>query len=79
LSLVGIVGFILAFSVNSIWVNGVVIGVLLATALWTSLSSSSGSDVLTTQLNELEELMQFKRNQIEPVKAEYGSIRQVAI
>ncbi|ADR34637.1 methyl-accepting chemotaxis sensory transducer [Sulfuricurvum kujiense DSM 16994] len=76
LSLVGIIGFILAFSVNSIWVNGVVIGVLLATALWTSLSSSSGSDVLTTQLNELEELMQFKRNQIEPVKAEYGSIEE---
>jgi methyl-accepting chemotaxis protein len=76
LSLVGIVGFILAFSMNSIWVNGLVIGVLLATALWTSLSSSSGSDVLTKQLNELEELMQFKRNQIEPVKADYGSIEE---
>jgi methyl-accepting chemotaxis protein len=76
LSLVGIVGFILAFSMNSIWVNGLVIGVLLATALWTSLSSSSGSDVLTKQLNELEELMQFKCNQIEPVKADYGSIEE---
>lgn len=76
LSLVGIVGLILAFSVNSMWVNGLVIGVLLATALWTSLYSSSGSDVLTTQLNELEELMQFKRNQVESISVESNSVEE---
>jgi len=76
LSLLGIVGLGLAVAVNSLWVSAGVIIVLMGTAIGLSVTSSSGSDVMIKQLNELEELMQFKRNQIESHSAEYGSVEE---
>lgn len=76
LALSGIIGLVLALTVNSMWVNASVIAILLGVALWTSLSSSSGTEILEQQLGELEELLQFKRNQMEPHPAEYGSMEE---
>ena len=73
LSLLGIVGLGLAVIINSVWVSGGVIVALLGIAIFFSTSPSSNNDRIYHQLNELEELMQFKRNQIELYTADYGS------
>jgi methyl-accepting chemotaxis protein len=72
----GILGLALVVGINSVWMSAAVILLLMGTALWTSVSSSSGSEIVEQQLGELEELMRFKRNQMEPHSAESGSIEE---
>lgn len=74
LLILGILGLGLAVSFNSLWMSAGVIVVVIGTAIGVSVSSSSSNEVLSQQLFEFEELMQFKRNQIESMNAEVGSI-----
>ena len=76
LSTVGILGLGLAVFVPSLWMSAGAIVVLMGTAIGLSAATSSASEPLIKHLSELEELMQFKRNQIEPLPAEYGSIEE---
>ncbi|MDD2369062.1 MAG: methyl-accepting chemotaxis protein [Sulfuricurvum sp.] len=76
LSILGIAGLGLTMAIASPWMSAGIIVVLMGAAIGLSVISSSNSAVLEQQLSELEELMQFKRNQIEPVKAEFGSIEE---
>ena len=76
LLLVGVLGLVLAIVMNSVFMTTGVIIVLIGTAIWLSVASSSGSEIIVNQLNELEELMQFKRNQMEPHPAVLGSLEE---
>jgi len=76
LSILGIAGLGLTMAIASPWMSAGIIVVLMGAAIGLSVISSSNSAVLEQQLSELEELMQFKRNQIKPVKAEFGSIEE---
>ena len=76
LLLVGVLGLILAIVMNSVLMTTGVIIVLIGTAIWLSVASSSGSEIIVNQLNELEELIQFKRNQMEAHPADFGSIEE---
>jgi methyl-accepting chemotaxis protein len=75
LSLLGIVGLVLAVSVNSIWITSGVIIVLMGTAIVLNLTSS-GSDIFSKQLEDFEELLKFKRNQMDMIPAEINSIEE---
>jgi len=74
LSVLGILGLGLAVVVNSLWMSAGVIVVVIAAAIGVSVSSSSSNETLSRQLDEFEELMQFKRNQMEVINAEVGTI-----
>jgi methyl-accepting chemotaxis protein len=76
LSLLGIAGLGLTLTIVSPWMSAGVVIVLMGAAIGLSITPSAGSEILEQQLGELEELMQFKRNQIEPIKAESGSIEE---
>jgi methyl-accepting chemotaxis protein len=76
LSILGIVGLGLTITIGSLWISGGVIVVLAGTAIGLSVASSSASEILEQQLSELEELMQFKRNQMEAHPAELGSLEE---
>ena len=75
LSALGIVGLILTITVSSPWINAGIIVLLMGASIGLN-TSSSGSKVLEQQLSELEELMQFKRNQMEAHPAESGSVEE---
>lgn len=74
LSVLGTVGLGLTVAVNSVWISGGVIAVIIAAAIGVSLSSSASNEAIFQQLADFEELMQFKRNQLEPINTETGSI-----
>ncbi|MDD5717387.1 MAG: methyl-accepting chemotaxis protein [Sulfuricurvum sp.] len=75
LSLSGILGLVLAVTVNSAWVSAGVIVVLMGIAML-SASASSHSEPLSQQMRHFEELLQFKRNQLEDISAEPNSIEE---
>jgi len=74
LSILGITGAVLAVALNSAWVSAAVMVILMGTAIGLSVASASGNETMVKQLSELEELMQFKRNQMEPHPAHPGSM-----
>lgn len=76
LSILGITGLGLTITISSPWISGGAIVALMGAAIGLSIASSSGSTILEQQLNELEELMQFKRNQMEAHPAEAGSVEE---
>lgn len=73
LSLLGVVGLVLTITINSLWVSAGVVLLLSITAIGMSLSTSSGSDDLGMHLQNFEDLLLFKRNQLEPIAAEPNS------
>lgn len=73
LSLLGVVGIALTVSVNSAWMSAGVIILLTITAIVINVSASSGSDELSIHLQEFEDLLLFKRNQLDPIAAEPNS------
>lgn len=76
LLIIGITGLGLTITIGSPWVSGGVIVALMGAAIALIVASSSGSEILEQQLSEMEELMQFKRNQIEAHLAEPGSMEE---
>ncbi|MFY9142358.1 methyl-accepting chemotaxis protein [Sulfuricurvum sp.] len=70
----GAIGLGLSVAVNAIWMSTTAILVLTGAGIWISTVSSSKSEILEHQANELEELMQFKRNQMEAYPAEPGTM-----
>ncbi len=76
LSIVALVGLILAITLDSVWVSAGSIVVLAITAIGLSLAASSGGSNLLGQLENFEELIQFKRNQIFPAPAQPGSTEE---
>lgn len=74
LSIAGIVGLMLSITISSVWVSAGAIIVLALIAIGVSLNPSSGSSKLLEQLENFEELIQFKRNQILPIPAEPNSV-----
>jgi len=64
LSLCGVLGTSLVIVIDSVWLNVGVITLFTLVAVFISISSSAAIGI-EQQLDELEELMQFKRNQIE--------------
>lgn len=74
LSILGIVGLVLIVAINSVWISVSVIVALIGAAIATSYSSSSDFDKLSQHLSDFEELLQFKRNQLENIPAEPNSI-----
>ena len=74
LSILGIASLGLTIAIASPWMSAGIIVVLMGTAIGLSVVSSSNSAVLEQQLSELEELMQFKRNQMEAHPAELGTM-----
>jgi methyl-accepting chemotaxis protein len=75
LSILGIVGLIAAVTLDSVWVSAGVIVLLMGVSIGLN-SLSSASPIMEQQLNELEELMQFKRNQMESHPSEVGSMEE---
>ncbi len=75
LSLLGILGLVLAVSIDSIWMSAGVIVVLIGAAIAVSVASSNNERVIQ-QLNDFEELLQFKRNQVEGIAVEPNSIEE---
>jgi methyl-accepting chemotaxis protein len=76
LAILGIAGAVAAVALNSAWVSAAVIVILMGIAIGLSISSSSGNETMVQQLSELEELMQFKRNQMEAHPAQPGSMEE---
>lgn len=74
LSILGIVSLVLVIAINSVWLSAGVIVVLAGTAIAMSSSSSVVSDELSQHLVNFEELLQFKRNQLDNIPAEINSI-----
>ncbi|MFZ2891460.1 MAG: methyl-accepting chemotaxis protein [Sulfuricurvum sp.] len=73
---IGILGLVLLLILNSIWIAAAVILTLMSSAIGITLSSSSESELFSQHLNDFEELLQFKRNQIVPIPAEPNSIEE---
>ncbi|MDD2904753.1 MAG: methyl-accepting chemotaxis protein [Sulfurimonas sp.] len=67
LSVLGIIGLGLAVAINSIGVSAGVIVVIIAVAIGI-ITSPTNNRELSQQLTEFEELIQFKRNQMEPME-----------
>lgn len=76
LSILGVTGLGLTITIASPWMSTGVIIVLIGTAIGLSVAASSDSEILEQQLSELEELMQFKRNQMEAHLAKPGSMEE---
>jgi methyl-accepting chemotaxis protein len=72
LSVLGLLGLILSILIDSVWVSAGAIVVLMGAAIALSASSSNGHD-LARQLSDFEELLQFRRNQLDPITAAPGS------
>lgn len=70
LSILGVLGLVLAVVFNSIWTTVSVISILLGTAIWTSVTTSSGAILFSQKLEDFEELLQFKRNRFDPISAD---------
>ena len=70
---VALLGLIIVFTVGSTWASAAAIAVLALTAVW-ALSSSQGDGMFAQHLNDFEELLQFKRNQLDAVQADPGSL-----
>ncbi|MEW5832895.1 MAG: methyl-accepting chemotaxis protein [Campylobacterota bacterium] len=70
---VALLGLIIVFAVGSAWAGAAAIALLALTAMW-ALSSSEGNALLARHLGDFEELLQFKRNQLESVEAAPGSL-----
>lgn len=75
LSLLGVVGLGLAVAVNSVWMSVGVIVILMGTAIVVSVASSN-NEVVAQQLHDFEELLQFKRNQVEGIAVKPSSIEE---
>jgi len=76
LSIVGIFGVVFAVTVNSAWISAIAIVILMGTAIGLNSATVSSGNEAVKQLAELEELMQFKRNQMEPHPAQQGSLEE---
>lgn len=76
LSILGILGLAVAILINSVWITAGVIIILMGTAIWISLLSSSNSKKFYEQLENFEALLQFKRNHITPIPADPYSIEE---
>lgn len=74
LSLLGIAGLGMIIAVDSMWITIGVVMVLIGAGIGLSVVSSSNSEVISRQLNDFEELLQFKRNQMELYPAQSDSI-----
>jgi len=75
LSLLGVFGLILAIIINSIWISAGVIIILTGTAIVLNVVFSN-NEVLTQQLNDFEDLLEFKRNQVESISVKPNSIEE---
>jgi len=73
LMILGVLGLVLAVLINSVWITASVISILMGTAIWTSVTSSSGATSFSQKLEDFEELLQFKRNRFNPISAEARS------
>lgn len=65
-SIFGILGSVLSIVLDSVWISTGVIVLLALSAIVISLTTSSSSNALLSQLESFEELLQFKRNQLTP-------------
>ncbi|TKI68690.1 chemotaxis protein [Sulfurimonas crateris] len=75
LSLLGVLGLGLTVIINSVWMSAGLIVVLMGAAIAVSITSSS-NEVVTQQLNDFEDLLLFKRNQLENTSVEPNSIEE---
>jgi methyl-accepting chemotaxis protein len=73
LSLLGIMSLIAVVAVESAWLTVTSIVLLMGAAIFLIAGDSSESDVFDHQLENFEELIQFKRNQIIPIPAKPNS------
>jgi methyl-accepting chemotaxis protein len=76
LSLLGVLGLILTLTLDALWVSVAAIVILTGSAIGLNLATSSGSEQFGKQLENFEELIQFKRNQLTPIPAEANSIEE---
>lgn len=74
--LLGLMGVVLVFTLNNAWVNALVMVVLSAAAVILNTVSGADKSVLRGQIEKFNDLMQFKRNRLEPIAAEPGSIEE---
>lgn len=70
LTIIGVVSLIVVLAVESALLTVAAIVVLMGTSIVLTLNGSSESDLFTHQLENFEELIQFKRNQLTPIAAE---------
>ena len=76
LSVLGILGLVLAITVSSVWMTSGMIVLLMGIAIALSTSTGSGKDSLNKQMEEFEELLQLKRNQLFPIHAQPYSLEE---
>lgn len=74
LSIIGILSLGLVVGVNSVWISAGMIVVLIGVAIILSTTNSSSSNEFVHQLENFEELMQFKRNQMDIIEATSDSV-----
>lgn len=70
LLLLGILGLVLSIMLGSLWISSGVIVLVMGVAIFMSISTSGANGLLSKQLDDFEELLQFKRNQIETIPAQ---------
>ena len=70
LSVLGIFGAVLALTLESGWVSAIVMMILAGVAIAMNAGTSSGSDALSAHLADFEELLLYKRNQLDPIAAQ---------
>lgn len=73
LSAVGIAGMVFAAAADSVWIASGFMVALVAAAIWMN-GMSDATERFSRQLSDFEELLQFKRNQIDSTDAVSGSI-----
>ncbi|MFZ3053272.1 MAG: methyl-accepting chemotaxis protein [Sulfuricurvum sp.] len=70
LSILGVLGLVLAVVINSVWISASVISIIVGIAIWTSVTSSSEAILFSQKLEDFEALLQFKRNRFDPISAD---------
>ncbi len=76
LGTLGIAGGIVAASAASAWVSGGIVALVAGAGIALSLSRPGGSGELAAQLERFEDLIRFKRNQLQPIEASPASAEE---
>lgn len=76
LVIVAALGLIIGLATQSIGILAVVVAVLLFVGIWLISGVNVTDETVRAQLDSFIQLMQFKRNRLTPLNAEYGSVEE---
>jgi methyl-accepting chemotaxis protein len=76
LSLLGFVGLILVLTLGNVWLNAIIIVLITGTAISMRGSSFEDGTALVEHIAEFEELLHYKRNQLDEIPAQANSFEE---